>query len=67
MPDVLHVVVILHCVEELFHQLDILFGFELLVLRGDLLDLRGDERIALLAERVRDGVEIVGIGVDAGV
>ena len=26
MPDVLHIVVIFHDVDELFHQLDVLFG-----------------------------------------
>ena len=35
-PDVLHIVVIFHDVDELFHQLDVLFNLNILiVLRND--------------------------------
>ena len=34
-PDVLHIVVIFHDVDELFHQLDVLFGLQFLVVLGD--------------------------------
>ena len=34
-PDVLHIVVIFHDLDELFHQLDVLFAFQLLVVLGN--------------------------------
>ena len=34
-PDVLHIVVIFHDVDELFHQLDVLFALELLIVLGN--------------------------------
>ena len=34
-PDVLHIVVIFHDVDELFHQLDVLFALQLLIVLRD--------------------------------
>ena len=34
-PDVLDIVVIFHDVDELFHQLDMLFALQLLIVLGD--------------------------------
>ena len=42
-PDVLHVVIIFHDVDELFHQGDVLLGFQLLIVLGNHLDLCGNE------------------------
>ena len=39
-PDVLHIVIIFHDVDELFHQLDVLFGLQLLIVLGNHFDLR---------------------------
>ena len=40
-PDVLHIVVIFHDVDELFHQSDLLFGLQLLIVLGNHFDLSG--------------------------
>ena len=40
-PDVLDVVIIFHDVDELFHQGDVLLGFQLLIVLGNHFDLRG--------------------------
>ena len=34
-PDVLHIVIFFHDVDELFHQLDVLFALQLLVVLGN--------------------------------
>ena len=63
MPDVLHVVIIFHDVDELLHQLDMLFVIQLLIVLRYHLDLSGDEGV-LLAKFLGNGIEIVGSGVD---
>ena len=45
MPDVLHIVVIFHDFDELFHQLHVLFVFQSLVVLGNHFDLGGDEGV----------------------
>ena len=44
-PDVLHIVVIFHDLDELFHQLDVLFALQLLVVLGHHFDLSGHEGV----------------------
>ena len=44
-PDVLHIVVIFHDLDELFHQLDVLLALQLLVVLGNHFDLCGDEGV----------------------
>ena len=44
MPDVLDVVIIFHDVDELFHQLDVLFTLQLLIVLGNHFDLGGETR-----------------------
>ena len=44
-PDVLHIVVIFHDVDELFHQLDVLFALQLLIVLGNHFDLGGNEGV----------------------
>ena len=56
-PDVLHIVVIFHDVDELFHQLDVLFALQLLIVLGNHFDLGGNEGV--LAQVGSDLVEIV--------
>ena len=58
MPDVLHIVVIFHDVDELFHQLDVLFALQLLVVLGNHFDLGGNEGV--LAETRDNVVEVIG-------
>ena len=45
MPDVLHIVVIFHDLDELFHQLDVVLGLQLLVVLGNHFDLSGHEGV----------------------
>ena len=45
MPDVLHIVVIFHDLDELLHQLDVLFALQLLVVLGHHFDLSGHEGV----------------------
>ena len=40
-PDVLHIVVIFHDVDELLHQSDLLFGLQLLIVPGNHFQLSG--------------------------
>ena len=44
-PDVLHIVIIFHDVDELFHQLDMLFALQLLVVLGNHFNLGGNEGV----------------------
>ena len=44
-PDVLHIVVIFHDLDELFHQLHVLFALQLLIVLGNHFDLCGDEGV----------------------
>ena len=44
-PDVLHIVVIFHDLDELFHQLDVVLGLQLLVVLGNHFDLSGHEGV----------------------
>ena len=41
-PYVLHIVVIFHDVDALFHEHDVLFGFQLLIVLGNQFDLNGE-------------------------
>ena len=45
MPDVLHVVIIFHDVDELFHQLHVLLVLQGLIVLGNHFDLCGDEGV----------------------
>ena len=62
MPDVLHIVVIFHDLDELFHQLDVLLALQSLVVLGNHFDLGGGEGV--LVHGLSNGVEIVRHGVD---
>ena len=42
-PDVLHVIVVFHDVQQLLHQSDVLFGLQLLIVLGNHFDLGGNE------------------------
>ena len=42
MPHVLHIVIFFHDVDELFHQLDVLFALQLLIVLGNHFDLGRD-------------------------
>ena len=42
MPDVLDVVIIFHDFDHLFHQLDVLFALQLLIVLGNHFDLSGE-------------------------
>ena len=44
-PDVLHIVIVFHDLDELFHQLDVLFALQGLVVLGNHFDLSGDEGV----------------------
>ena len=44
MPHVLDIVIIFHDVDELFHQLDVLFGLQLLIVLRNHFDLGGKTR-----------------------
>ena len=44
-PDVLHIVVIFHDLDELLHQLDVLLALQLLVVLGHHFDLSGHEGV----------------------
>ena len=61
---VLDVLVILEHIEELFHVLDVLVALELDVGLRNKADVRADEGIVLLLERLDNIVEGVGIGRD---
>ena len=63
-PDVLNVVVILELLEQLAHVLDIVLIFESGVARGNILDLCGEEGVALLLEILAYCGEIVGLCAD---
>ena len=62
MPDVLHIVIFFHNVDELFHQLDLLFGLQLLIVLGNHFDLGRNEGV--LVKLCNHIVEIIGSGVD---
>ena len=64
MPHVLHVVVIFHGVDELFHVLDIFGVVQLLIVLRNHLDLGGDELVALGFQSGGDVVEVIRLGVD---
>ena len=63
MPDVLDVVVVLHDLDELLHQLGLLLGLQLLVVLGDHLDLGGDEGVNMLPLRENGGYGSPSVGV----
>ena len=42
-PDVLHVVILFHDVQKLFHQGDVLLGLQLLIVLGNHFNLCGNE------------------------
>ena len=44
-PDVLHIVILFHNVDELFHQLDVLFALQLLIVLGNHFNLGGNEGV----------------------
>ena len=62
-PDVLHIVVIFHDLDELLHELDLILGLQLLVVLGDHLDLGGDEGVKMppLPENGGYGSPSVGV------
>ena len=45
MPDVLHIVVIFHDIDEFFHQRNVLLGLQLLIVLGNHFDLGRDEGV----------------------
>ena len=59
MPDVLHIVIFFHDVDELFHELDVLFVIQLLIVLGNHLDLSGDEGV--LGQVKRENSELFAI------
>ena len=61
MPDILHIVVIFHGVDELLHLGALLFAQGLIVL-GNHFDLSGDKGV--LAQTRNNVVEVIGSGVD---
>ena len=63
-PDVLDVVVVLHDLDELLHQLDLILGLQLLVVLGDHLDLGGDEGVKMRHLRENGGYSLPSVGVN---
>ena len=61
---ILHVLVVVEHVEQLFHVLDVLVALELHVGLRDKADVRADEGVVLLLEGLDDVVERVGVGRD---
>ena len=61
---ILHVLVVVEHVEQLFHVLDVLVALELHVGLRDKADVRADEGVVLLLESLDDVVERVGVGRD---
>ena len=61
---ILHVLVVVEHVEQLFHVLDVLVALELHVGLRDKADVRADEGVVLLLEGLDDIVERVGVGRD---
>ncbi len=59
---ILHVLVVVEHVEQLFHVLDVLVALELHVGLRDKADVRADEGVVLLLEGLDDVVERVGVG-----
>lgn len=64
MPDVLDIVILFEQVEHFFHVVAVFLLVELLVGLRDHLDLGGVELVALVFERLGDGVDVVGVSVD---
>ena len=62
-PDVLHIVIIFHDVDELLHQLDMILGLQLLIVLGDHLNLSGDEGVKMPPLRENGGYGSPSVGV----